>query len=199
MRRLGLGVLVLILVACQSGSNNRPIPTVAQIGGDIKCSAGDHGFSDSQVGWGFCYPASWRYNERSQPIPTPPGLDLTFDITNIPCAQASAAPGAPSTAPVCSPNAGLFAFMIISTYQRGASATLTGWVDTNGKDVSMAPDTVLSPIQWGDSSEAYKMDDGRRIALTPHHVVILKLSSGVGLLDLEAEMSARLATWKFTF
>ena len=134
-------------------------------------------------------------NHLAVDIPT----SYSFDITNIPCAQASAAPGAPSTAPVCSPNAGLFAFMIISTYQRGASATLTGWVDTNGKDVSMAPDTVLSPIQWGDSSEAYKMDDGRRIALTPHHVVILKLSSGVGLLDLEAEMSARLATWKFTF
>lgn len=199
MRRLSLVFLVLVLAACQSGSNNRPVPSVAQIGSDIKCATGDHGFSDSQVGWGFCYPASWRYNERSQPIPTPPGLDLTFDITNIPCAEASAAPGAPTVAPVCSPNAGLFAFMIISTYQRGASTNLTGWVQANGKDVSMTPTTVLSTIQWGDSTEAYKMDDGRRIALTPHHVVILKLSSGEGLLDLEAEMSSRLATWKFMF
>jgi len=33
--------------------------------------------------------------------------------------------------------------------------------------------------------------------LTPHHVVILDLHSG--LLDLETEMSARLNSWKFSF
>jgi len=62
---------------------------------------------------------------------------------------------------------------------------------------------VMSAISWGDSIEAYKMDDGRSIALTPHHVVILDLhsnvSSGAGHLDLEGLMSARLYTWKFTF
>ena len=43
------------------------------------------------------------------------------------------------------------------------------------------------------------MPDGRRIALTPHQVVILDLRSGQGLLNLEAEMSKRLSTWKFAY
>jgi len=43
------------------------------------------------------------------------------------------------------------------------------------------------------------MPDGRRIALTPHNVVILDLRSGQGLLNLEAEMSKRLGTWKFVY
>lgn len=199
-------VLALLVAACQPGTNTQPVPSVAQIGGDLKCAAGDHGFADSQVGWGFCYPATWRYNEKSQPITSPSGLDLTFNITDIPCAEPSTAPGAPTVAPVCSPNAGLFAFMIISTYERRNSTNLAGWMQTNGKDVSISAATVLSAIQWGDSSEAYKLGDGptapgadRRIALTPHHVVILDLHSGAGHLDLEAEMSARLSTWKFTF
>jgi hypothetical protein len=199
MRRVSLAVLLLALVACESGSNNRPVPSVAQIGSDIKCAAGDHGFSDSQVGWGFCYPSTWRYNEKSQASSTPLGLDLTFDITDIPCVEASAAPGGPPVAPVCSPNAGLFAFMIISTYERGSSTSLTGWVQANGKDVAIGPAAVLSPIPWGDATEAFKLDDGRRIALTAHHVVILDMHSGQGHLDLEAEMSTRLNTWKFIF
>ena len=40
-----------------------------------------------------------------------------------------------------------------------------------------------------------KLTDGRRIALTPHHVVIMDLHSGP--LNLEKEMSSRLSTWKF--
>ena len=199
MRRLGLAVLLLLLAACQSGPTVRPVPSVAQIGGNLKCATGDHGFADSQAGWGFCYPATWRYNEKSQASSTPPGLDLTFDITDIPCVEASAPPGAPTVAPVCSPDAGLFAFMIISTYERGTSTGLNDWVTANGNDVSIGPTAVLSPILWGDSSEAFKLDDGRRIALTAHHVVILDLHSGQGHLDLETEMSSRLNTWKFTF
>ena len=206
MRRLSLVFVVLLLAACQSGPNVRPVPSVAQIGGDLKCASGDHGFADSQAGWGFCYPATWRYNEKSQASTVPPGLDLTFDITDIPCAVASAAPGAPSAAPVCSPNAGLFAFMIISTYERGSSTSLTDWVTTNGKAVSIGSAAALNAIPWGDSSEAYRIVDGpaapatdRRIAMTAHHVVVLDLHSGEGHLDLETEMSARLNTWKFTF
>lgn len=206
MRRLSLAVLVLLLAACQSGPTDRPVPSVAQIGGDLKCATGDHGFADAQAGWGFCYPATWRYNEKSQASTIPAGLDLTFDITDIPCVAASAAPGSPTIAPVCSPNAGLFAFMIISTYERGNSTGLFDWVTTNGKDVGIGPAAVLNAILWGDSSEAYKIDDGppapvsdRRIAMTAHHVVILDLHSGQGHLDLETEMSARLNTWKFTF
>jgi hypothetical protein len=52
-------------------------------------------------------------------------------------------------------------------------------------------------IQWGNAGEADRLSDGRRIALTPTHVVILELRSGVGLLDLESQMSTRLGTWKF--
>jgi hypothetical protein len=43
------------------------------------------------------------------------------------------------------------------------------------------------------------MADGKRIALTPHHVVILELRSGLDLLDLETPMAARLSTWKFAY
>jgi hypothetical protein len=46
--------------------------------------------------------------------------------------------------------------------------------------------------------EAAKLADGRRIALTQHHVVILDLSRN-GLLDLEKQMSSRLNTWKFSY
>ena len=167
------------------------MPSVAQIGSDLHCSAGDHGFEDTQAGWGFCYPGTWKYNERSQASVTPPGLDLTFDVTDIPCVSP---PAGASTRPSCSPNAGLFAFMIISTYERGDSPTLASWVQAN-----LTPPPSLLPISWGDSTEAAIMADGRRIALTQHHVVILDLHSGQGHLDLEAEMSTRLSTWKFIY
>jgi hypothetical protein len=98
--------------------------------------------------------------------------------------------------------------MVISTYERGNSANVADWLQANGKDASISPTAVLTAIEWGDSIEAYKMGDGRRIALTQHHVVLLDLHCGTsagacdpnqGHLDLEALMSARLQTWKFTF
>jgi hypothetical protein len=189
---LAAAVAVVVLAGCQAGSNSHPVPSVAQIGSDLKCAIGDHGFEDLQAGWGFCYPGTWRYQLKSQgsQSPAPAELDLTFDITNIPCA--SAAPG--GSAPVCSPDAGLFAFMIVSTFDRGDSAGLSAWEQANLKPL---PDS--EPIQWGNSVEAAKFADGRRIAMTPHHVVILDLHSGQGHLDLETEMSARLSTWKFSF
>jgi len=52
-------------------------------------------------------------------------------------------------------------------------------------------------IRWGNAVEAQKLGDGRRIALTAHHVVIMDLHPG--LLDLETEMASRLGTWKFSF
>jgi hypothetical protein len=206
--RLCLASIVVLLAACQPGNNPQPVPSVAQIGGNLKCAAGDHGFADSQAGWGFCYPGTWRYNEKAQASASPPGLDLTFDITDIPCVLPSAAPGGPTPAPVCQPNAGNFGFMVVSTYERGDSTSVAAWLQANGKSVSISPTAVLTTIQWGDSTEAYKMDDGRRIALTQHHVVILDLHCGTsasacdpnqGHLDLETLMSARLHTWKFTF
>ena len=187
-------VALVLLAGCQPGSNNRPVPSVAQIGGDLKCASADHGFSDFQAGWGFCYPGTWKYNERSQSSSSPPGLDLTFDITDIPCVDASAAPGAATPHPVCSPNAGLFAFMIISTYQRGSVSSLAAW-----EQVNWTTPPTSTPITWGDAVEAAQLPDGRRIAMTQHHVVVLDLHSGQGHLDLETEMSSRLATWKFTY
>lgn len=183
-------VLALLAAGCQPASNERPVPSVAQIGGDLKCAAGDHGYEDPQAGWGFCYPGTWKYNERSQSSQAPPGLDLTFDITDAPCT--TPAPGA-SGKPQCSPNAGTFAFMIISTYERGNAADLATWVRTN----LPATESLGPTIGWGNAVEAAKLSDGRRIALTQHHVVILDLHSG--LLDLEGEMSSRLDTWKFSY
>jgi len=82
--------------------------------------------------------------------------------------------------------------MIISTYERGTSTDLTSWIAAN-----QLPASNLESIAWGNAVQAALLPDGRRIALTPHHVVILDLHSGV--LDLESAMSARLDTWKFTF
>jgi hypothetical protein len=182
--------LVLVLAGCQAGPTPRPVPSVAQIGSNLKCASGDHGFEDSQAGWGFCYPGTWKYQERSQGSTSPPGLDLTFDITDIPCTSPTGA----SARPVCSPDAGLFAFMIISTYERGGSPNLASWEQAN---LVVVPSS--DSISWGDAVEAARFSDGRRIALTQHHVVIMDLHSGVGHLDLETQMSSRLDTWKFTF
>ena len=194
-KKFALFGLVLALAGCQPASP-RPVPSVPQIGGDLKCSQGDHGYEDLQAGWGFCYPGSWRYTERSQGSQNPPGLDLTFDITyvptpRVPC-QSPPPANAGSPSPVASPCSGDFAFMIISTYERGGSANLGVWIQTN-----LSHATASQSISWGNSVEAVQLSDGRRIALTPHHVVIMDLHSG--LLNLESEMSSRLNTWKFTF
>lgn len=191
MRRLPIALLALALVACQPGTNTHPVPSVIQIGADLHCPTGDNGLADSQAGWGFCYPGTWKYVERSQASSSPPGLDLTFDITDIPC---TSPPAGASARPICSPNAGLFAFMIISTYERGASSSLASWVNTN-----MASPPALQTISWGNATEAAIMPDGRRIALTQHHVVILDMRSGEGHLDLETQMAARLGSWKFSY
>ena len=186
-KMLAAVVVAFTMAGCQPTSPH-PVPSVPQIGGDLKCSQGDHGYEDPQAGWGFCYPGSWRYTERSQGSQSPPGLDLTFDITNVPTTPTSC-PSSSGTQTDC---AGLFAFMIISTYERGGATDLSGWVATN-----MKPTSDLQEISWGNSQEAVRLPDGRRLALTPHHVVLLDLHSG--LLDLETEMSARLSTWKFSF
>jgi hypothetical protein len=185
-------VVALVAVAgCQPTPTARPVPSVAQIGGELKCSTQDHGFADFQAGWGFCYPGTWKYQERSQSSQTPPGLDLTFDITDIPCTNPTGA----SARPVCSPGAGLFAFMIISTYERGGAGSLADWQRTN----LASPPPPGETIAWGNALEATKLADGRRMALTPHHVVILELHSGEGHLDLESQMSSRLNSWKFSY
>jgi hypothetical protein len=194
IRFLSFPLLAVVLVGCQIGNTGHPIPSVSQIGSDIKCQAGNHAFEDAQAGWGFCYPGTWKYNERANQSASPPGLDLTFDITDVPCSGPTPVPGHPSPIPICSPGAGLFAFMIISTYERGNATTLADWIQAN-----LGSKVTADPIQWGNAVEAGKLSDGRRIALTPHHVVILDLRAGFGNLDLESEMSARLSTWQFLF
>jgi hypothetical protein len=190
VKRLAVVAVLVALAGCQPGPNTRPVPSVAQIGSELKCANGDHGFEDLQAGWGFCYPSTWKYQERSQGSQTPPGLDLTFDITDVPCTSPTGA----SARPVCSPDAGLFAFMIISTYERGTSSNLASWEQTN---LPVVP--AGQAISWANAVEAAQLADGRRIALTPHHVVIMDLHSGQGHLDLETQMSSRLDTWKFIY
>jgi hypothetical protein len=100
--------------------------------------------------------------------------------------------------------------MIISTYERGTSRDLASWIAANLTPPSPSPSaspsispspssspSTLESISWGNAVEARRLPDGRRIALTPHHVVIMDLHSG--LLDLESAMSTRLGTWKFSF
>jgi hypothetical protein len=181
-RKILVAVAVLSLAGCQPGSNPHPVPSVPQIGADLKCSQGDHGYEDPQLGWGFCYPSTWKYIERSQAVDAPKGVDLTFDITCLSECRA-ATPG-----PTLAKN--LFGFMIISTYERGSAADLMTWVDSNLK-----PAPQLDAISWGNAAQAARLPDGRRIALTPHFVVQLDLRSGN--LDVESEMSSRLDTWKF--
>src|ERR1700694_6220471 len=101
--------LVLVRAGRQAGPTPRPVPSVAQIGSNLKCASGEHGFEDSQAGWGFCYPGTWKSQEKAQSTqsPGPVELDLTFNITDIGVE-----------------NSGLFAFMIISTFERGGSPNL---------------------------------------------------------------------------
>jgi hypothetical protein len=189
VKTLAAVAALIALVGCQSGPNSRPVPTVAQIGGNLKCASGDHGFEDSQAGWGFCYPGTWRYQEKAQSTQSPVELDLTFNITDV-----------------GTENSGLFAYMIISTFERGVFPNLAAWEQANMPSVLEG-----QSISWGNATEAMKLSDGRRIALTLSHVVIMDLHSGqlngcttpTGTptpchLDLEAQMSTRLNTWKFT-
>src|SRR2546426_3139588 len=83
-RKLLVAIAILAAVVGCQPSGPRPVPSVPQIGGNLKCSQGDHGYEDPQAGWGFCYPATWRDTERSQASQSPPRLDLTFDITFVP-------------------------------------------------------------------------------------------------------------------
>ena len=191
---LAIPLLPILLAACQLGSpDNRATPSVSQIGSDLKCSNGDHAFEDNVAGWGFCYPSTWKYNLRAQSVPSPPELDLVFDITNFPCVIPSAANGQSPT-PVCSgADAGLFGLMIVYTYQRSGAPSLSDWMHSNLNPLPSPGDS----ISWGNAAEAMRLADGRRIALTKTHVVILELRSGAGNLDLEAAMGQRLDTWKF--
>jgi hypothetical protein len=211
VKTLAAVVALFVLAGCQSGPNPRPVPSVSQIGSELKCQKGDHGYSDLQAGWGFCYPETWQYRIRAQgsQSPDPRELDITFDITDVPCTVASPVPGQASPRAVCNGDAGLFAFMIVYTFDRGGASSLTAWSADRRMASAARVSTLGETIKWGNAVEAAKLPDGRRIALTPLHVVILELRSGSGngcltpkgtpcYLDLEAPMSSRLSTWAFT-
>lgn len=195
-------LLAVCLAACQFSSQQpRPVPSVRQIGSDLKCQKGDHGYEDP-AGWGFCYPGSWQYTLRSQSIAGPvPELDVIFDVTNVPTlngsplpACSSPPPNAPSpppgATPGCDPHSGEFGVIIVSTYSRNNAPDLSTWVQSN-----LNPAPPLEVATWGNAVEAATFGDGRRIALTPQQVVILALHPGN--LDLEGALSTRLSWWKF--
>lgn len=190
VRFLTVPLLAVVLAACQFGpQDTRPAPSVRQIGSDLKCSNGDHGYEDP-AGWGFCYPKTWQYILKSQSNTAPiPELDIVFDITDLPCGT----PPPGTQAPACASPV-TFGVIIVSTYARNNAPSLAQWFQSN-QSASPAR-TSMQAITWGNAVEAAQLSDGRRIALTPQQVVILALHPGN--LDLESAMSARLSTWKFT-
>jgi hypothetical protein len=187
MRFLTIPLLAVVLAACQVGpQDTRPVPSVRQIGSDLKCPKGDHGYEDP-AGWGFCYPGTWEYILKSQSTSTPiQELDIVFDVTDLPCGT----PAGTSPAPVCASPV-TFGVIIVSTFARNNAPDLAAWIQAN-----LNPAPAFQPIDWGDALEAGQFTDGRRIALTPQQVVILALHPGN--LDLEGAMSRRLSTWKFS-
>ena len=195
MKRLTFALVLLFLLnACQRGPVTHPPPTVAQIGSDLNCTTGDNGFEDGQAGWGFCYPATWQYLERvANPVDAGPNhLDLLLSYTKVACVTGTPDPTQPK--PVCSPGTGSFGLVVVSTYDSGGATDLTAWMAANLK-----PAPTGQSIQWGDATQANQLSDGRRIALTPHHIVILELRAAKDGLDLEAQFSTRLGTWKFLY
>ncbi len=69
-----------LLAACAGTGSAAPAPTVAAADAGIHCPQGDHGLSQPQLGWSFCYPGTWKFRERVQKSDYPSGVDDTFDI-----------------------------------------------------------------------------------------------------------------------
>jgi hypothetical protein len=183
-------VLLFLLNACQLGPPTHPVPSVSVIGADLNCGTGDHGFEDAGAGWGFCYPATWQYLERSNSSTGPARLDLLLYFTKVTCVVGTPDPAAPR--PTCSPGTGSFGLVVVSTFESGSATDLATWMHGN-----LNPVPTAQPIQWANATEASLLSDGRRIALTAHHVVILDLRATKDGLDLETQLSSRLSTWKF--
>jgi hypothetical protein len=176
-----LAASLLLLAACASPSSHSAPPSVAPLDGGVKCPTGDHGLSERQLGWSFCYPATWKFRERVQQSLAPVGVDDTFDIVDVP--------------PAPSPDQGKFGFVIIGTYVRGDSPDLATWVKKY-----VGPDVQLERISWGNAKEAAIVSgSNRRYALTPNHVVMLDPRSGDGNLDVGGQLAKRLDTWSFSF
>lgn len=151
-----------------------PVPSIKTEGQNVKCPSGDHGIDEVQFGWSWCYPSTWKFQERLQPTTRPVGVDATYDIVNdLPAGQ---------------PGSGDFGFLIVGTYEIGTSTDLESWVTAN-----IGPGLTLTPISWGNAKSAAVDDQGRRFALTATHVVEMDVR-GQAIAD---QMSKRLDTWKF--
>ncbi len=151
-----------------------PQPTIRTEGQGVKCPGTDHGIEEVQFGWSWCYPSSWKFQERLQPTTQPAGVDATFDIVNdLPSGQAGS---------------GDFGFLIVGTYQIGTAADLPAWIAAN-----IGGDEQLSAIGWGNARDAQQDAQGRRFALTASHVVEMDVRGTA----IAVEMGKRLATWKF--
>jgi hypothetical protein len=84
--------------------------------------------------------------------------------------------------------------VVVSTFEIGSAIDLASWMQAN-----LNPVPTGQSIQWANATEAMQLSDGRRIALTQHHVVILDLRATKDGLDLEAQLSTRLGSWKFLY
>ena len=173
---LWLAATLIVLIACtgNSGTPTRsPAASLPPGATGLHCAPADHGLNLQQLGWGFCYPADWKYIEREVGTTAPQGVDTTLDIVGA--------------------KDGLFGFMIIGSYDRGDSTSLKAWLADNEPD-----DTDTTPIHWGNSTEAVAVNGQlKRYALTPHRVYLMNIREGTGNLDLDAAMSQRLQYWVF--
>jgi len=168
---------LLLLASCTlpgQAQKPSPAPTIRTEGQGVKCAGGDHGIDEVQFGWSWCYPGSWKFQERLQPSPHPTGVDATFDIVNdLPSGQ---------------PGSGDFGFLIVGTYEIGGTPSLQDWVTAN-----IGAEEQLTMISWGNAKAAAQDAQGRRFALTSDHVVEMDVRGTA----IAAEMSKRLDTWKF--
>ena len=179
--RLFFVLLVSLALTACAGSQPQPAQQAAA-NPNQGCTGSDHGLSEQELGWQFCYPASWRFIEKLQGSDAPTGVDTTFDITDTASGGGN----------------GLFGFMIVGTYERGSQATLRQWLAANY--AAYRGSSKLETIQWGNALDAaVDPASGKRFALTEHHVVVLELKAGQGNLDLNTAMTGRLSSWKFAY
>jgi hypothetical protein len=178
LRRLVLLAVLATLAAAACSLSNPPTPapepSIKTEGQNVKCPNGDHGIDEVQFGWSWCYPSTWKFQERLQPTSRPAGVDATSDIVHdVPAGQAGS---------------GDFGFLIVGTYEIGGSSDLNGWIAAN-----IAPGLTLTSISWGNAKAAVVDGQGRRFALTSSHVVEMDVRGDA----IAAEMGKRLDTWKF--
>src|SRR5256886_17017420 len=84
-RKLLVAIAILAAVVGCQPSGPRPVPSVPQIGGKLKCAQGDHGYEDLEAGWGLCAPRSWEDIEGSPGAHRPSGPGQPLDTANVLC------------------------------------------------------------------------------------------------------------------